>query len=46
MKTNYHKRKVITHGDSTKHHHNPTGILVDMALRTLKYNMLMRKKNG
>ena len=25
---------------------NPTGVLVDMVLRTLKYNFIKRKRNG
>jgi len=47
MKSNYHRRRnPVLHGDIIKHHHNPTGILVDMALRLVKYNIIKRQRNG
>tara|TARA_B110000503_G_scaffold118416_1_gene179327 strand:+ start:78 stop:227 length:150 start_codon:yes stop_codon:yes gene_type:complete len=48
MKTNYHKRQQkIIHGSDIKHSNNPTGILVDMLIRTLKYNIIkIKRKNG
>lgn len=47
MKTRYHLRdNRIVHGSKFRHTKNPTGILVDMVLRTLKYNKIKKQRNG
>jgi len=47
MKTNYHKRQhKILSGSDIKHSNNPTGILLDILIRAIKYNIIKSKKNG
>jgi hypothetical protein len=36
MKTEYYKRRVITHGDSIKHYPGGTSILMDMMITAAK----------